>query len=140
MKLNLVFLLFFAAQSNMYTETKVNNSLKYYKEENIYNPTQNIFKTLNGVKYVIVYDNYPDLMVNFKLKTKLNSTEINKTESLFKKNKKIYVSDFSENSIMLDFQTYTTERFKSDRVFLENVIKEICNLNFSKKIDTITVE
>lgn len=130
-----------ASKQDNFSYSKNENKLSlFFLNKNIIFPFQIKLKVLNGVKYSIINDNYPDLMVNFKLKRKLSKTEITKIESIFKKNKQIYVSDFSDNSIMLDFETSSEERLKSDMLFLENSVKEICNLIFSKKIDSIKVE
>lgn len=139
-KMNSETLIVASKQDNFSYSKNENKSSLFFLNKNIIFPFQIKLKVLNGVKYSIINDNYPDLMVNFKLKRKLSKTEITKIESIFKKNKQIYVSDFSDNSIMLDFETSSEERLKSDMLFLENSVKEICNLIFSKKIDSIKVE
>ncbi|MDH6254204.1 hypothetical protein M2347_003931 [Chryseobacterium sp. H1D6B] len=106
--------------------------------------TQKVYEKINNLNYIIKIKYYPDLFVNFNLNIPLNDKESEIIENIFNKNKKVYVSKFTENSIMLDFQidsmNLKEEDFYKDIEFLKSSIKEISELEFSNKIENIEIK
>lgn len=102
------------------------------------------YEKINNLNYIIKPKYYPDLIVNFTLKTLLNDEESEIIENIFKKNKNVYVSKFNENSIMLDFQidsmNFIEEDYHKDIEYLKFSIREISDLEFSKKIENIEIK
>ena len=105
---------------------------------------EKVYEKINHLNYIIKPKYYPDLNINFTFKTQLNDKESEIIEKIFKKNKKVYVSKFNENSIMLDFQidsmNFKEEDFYKDIEYLKSSIKEISELEFSNKIENIEIK
>lgn len=106
--------------------------------------TEKVYDKVNNLKYLIKAEYYPDLIVNFALKAQLKDDESQIIENIFKKNKKVYVSQFNENSIMLDFQidtmNFKEEDYYKDIEYLKSSIKEVSELKFSDKIENIEIK
>ena len=106
--------------------------------------TEKKYEKVNNLNYIIKPKYYPDLIINFTFKNQLNENESKIIENIFKKNKEVFVSNFSENSIMLDFQidsmNFKEEDFYKNIEYLKSSIKEISELEFSNKIENIVVK
>ncbi|MET3539258.1 hypothetical protein [Chryseobacterium limigenitum] len=102
------------------------------------------YEQINNLNYIIKPKYYPDLIINFNIKNPLTQSEIEIIEDLFKKNKNVYVANFIDNYIMLDFQidsmNFKEEDFYRDIEYLKSSIKEISELELSKKIQNIEIK
>lgn len=106
--------------------------------------TEKVYEDVNSLKYIIKPKYYPDLVIHFQIKHPLNQQETKAIENIFKKNKNVYVSDLTENTIILDFQidsmNFKEEDYYKDIEYLKSSVKEISELSFSNKIENIEIK
>ncbi|MBD8082022.1 hypothetical protein [Chryseobacterium caseinilyticum] len=106
--------------------------------------TEKVFSEVNNLKYIIIAKYYPDVIVKFNLKNILDLKESKIIENIFKKNRNVYVSEFTENMIMLDFQldimNFKEKDFTKDMDYLESSIRMISELSFANKIESLEIK
>lgn len=107
-------------------------------------PKKNKIKLIDKLKFEINLNRFPDLVVKFEEKEELTLEEKIEINSIFKKNKDIYVSEFSGNLIMLDFQIdtqkFNKEELKVAEKYINQSLNSIKKLKYSSKISQIVVE
>lgn len=89
------------------------------------------------------FTNFPDLKIQFEVNKKFTTKEETEILNILKRNENIYVSDFKENQVVLDFQIDTQSYDKSilekEKEFISESLSIIRNAVFGKKIDKIIV-
>lgn len=89
----------------------------------------------------ISFNNFPDLTITFE--GKLTPKEENEIVEILKRNKKVFVSDFKGNLILLDFQTNSDNNLEESIQEAKDYMKEsltiIKNSVFGAKINRIVI-
>jgi len=100
-------------------------------------------KQNNKIEFDVDLTTFPDLAVSISENKKLTDDEKREIRSVFLKNSDIYVSEFSENLIMLDFQidslNFGMEEFKIAEAFINECLALIESLPFSTKIKSVEI-
>ena len=100
-------------------------------------------KQNNKIEFDVDLTSFPDLAVSISENKKLTDDEKREIRSVFLRNSDIYVSEFSENLIMLDFQidslNFGMEEFKIAEAFINECVALIQELPFSSKIEYIEI-
>lgn len=89
------------------------------------------------------FSNFPDLKIQFEINKKFTVKEETEILNVLKRNKNIYISDFKDNQVVLDFQidteNYNQSLLEKDKDFILESLNIIRNTIFGKKIDKIVV-
>lgn len=89
------------------------------------------------------FNNFPDLSIKFEVKEKFTLEEENEIGNIFKRNVNIYVSDFKENLILLDFQidsqNNSGEVLEKAKEFINESLNLIKSFAFSHKISNAII-
>lgn len=105
---------------------------------------EKIYEVTNGLHYIINPIYYPDLSVILKTEKELSLPEAKIIENIFKVRKDVYVSELSDNFIMLDFQinslNFTDNVYKKDLLYLKECIDKISKLDFAGKIKSVEIK
>lgn len=105
---------------------------------------EKVYEVTNGLHYIINPMYYPDLSVILKTEKELSLPEAKIIENIFKVRKDVYVSELSDNFIMLDFQinslNFTDNIYKKDMLYLKECIDKISMLDFAGKIKSVEIK